>query len=81
MVTVLLIYMLAATEHHPQSVPKFYAVYRTEIACKSAAKKYMALSGQENVLINAKCVDANNPVLVPLLHNVPELHAIKEEEV
>ena len=81
MVTVLLIYMLAANEHQPPKVPKFFAVYQTEFACKSAADKYMALSGHANVLINAKCEDARNPVLVPMLHNVTELQAIVEDEV
>ena len=81
MVTVLLIYMLAANEHQPPKVPKFFAVYQTELACKSAADKYMALSGHANVLINVRCEDARNPVLVPMLHNVIELAAIEEDEV
>jgi len=81
MVTVLLIYMLAANEHRIPNVPKFYAVYQTEIACKSAAQKYMALSGHANVLINARCIDARNPALVPMLHDVTELQAIEEDEV
>ena len=81
MVTVLLIYMLAANEHQPPKVPKFFAVYRNEITCKSAAQRYMALSGHAGVLINARCEDAKNPVLVPMLHDVTELQAIVEDEV
>jgi hypothetical protein len=80
MVTVLLIYMLAANEHHVPDVPKFYAVYRNEAACKSAAQKYIALSGQEHILINARCVDARHPDLLPMLHDVTELQAIEESE-
>ena len=80
MVTVLLIYMLAANEHRIPDKPRFFSVYRTEIGCKSAAKKYMALSGQANVLINAKCEDARNPSLVKMLRNVIELEAVDESE-
>jgi len=81
MVTVLLIYMLVADEHHASNVPKFYAVYRNDISCQSAAEKYMALSGQVNILINTRCVDARNPALVPLLHNVIELESVDENKI
>lgn len=81
MVTVLLVYMLAANEHLPPRVPKFFAVYRDESSCKMAAKKYISLNGQANILINAKCVDAKNPALVPMLHDVTELEAVYEDEV
>lgn len=79
MITVLLLFTLAAHEHKPPEYPKFFSVYRTEQACQEAAKRYMSLNGKVDFLINAKCEDARNPSLVPYLQNVPEIEALQTE--
>ena len=79
MLTVLLLYMLTATDHEIPSRPKFFAVYRTEAACLESVKVYMSLNNKSDVLVNAICEDAENPNLVPFLNDVPELEAIEED--
>lgn len=81
MVTVLLVYMMTATQHVPPKYPAFFTVYRTQGECTRSAEKYMKVNGHENILINAKCVDARDPALVPYLHDVPELEALPEVEI
>lgn len=80
-VTVLLVYMMTATQHVPPQYPAFFTVYPTKKTCEDNAERYMKVSGHENILINAKCVDAREPALVPYLHDVPELAALPEIEV
>lgn len=79
--TVLLVYILMANEHHVPDHPKFFTMYRTEEACERNAKKYMELNGKGDVLVNAICADSSNPVLVPYLHDVPEVGETKEDEI
>ena len=75
--TVLLIFVMTASDHQPPDYPKYFSVYRTQAACMDAAEQYMALNGKANILIKARCVDARNPNLVPYLRNVQELDAIE----
>lgn len=79
--TVLLVYILMATEHMVPDHPKFFTMYRTEAACTRNAKKYMEQNGKANYLVNAICADADNPSLVLYLHDVKEVEAMKEDEI
>lgn len=79
--TVLLVYILMATEHMVPDHPKFFTMYRTEEACTRNAKRYMETNGKTNFLVNAICADARSPELVPYLHDVPEVEEIKEVEI
>ena len=79
--TVLLVYILMANEHRVPDHPKFFTMYRTEAACTKNAKKYMETNGKVNFLVNAICADVNNPELVPYLHDVKEVEALKEDEI
>lgn len=79
--TVLLVYFLMATDHMVPDHPKFFTMYRTEAACTRNAKKYMELNGKGDVLVNAICANSSNPNLVPYLHDVDEVEAIKEDEI
>lgn len=81
MKTVLLVYFLMSTEHMVPDHPKFFTMYRTEDICMRNAKKYMEQNGKTNYLVNAICADAENPNLVPYLHDVKEVEALKEDEV
>ena len=76
---VLLVYVLNANQHMPQNFPQFFVMYRTEIACEKSAKRYMEQNGKSKVLVNAICVDAGNPALVPYLHDVPEVENTETE--
>lgn len=78
--TVLLVFVMTATDHRPPDYPKFFTVYRTPAACQKGAERYMALNGKANILVNAKCADARDPRLVQYLRNVPELDAIDGNE-
>ena len=74
--TILLIFVMTAADHRPPDYPKFFAMYRTEIACQESAKQYMSLNGKAPLLIKAQCADARNPNLVPYLRNVHEIEPI-----
>lgn len=73
MVTVLLVYVMTATQHIPPNYPTFFTVYRTAEGCAINAERYVAMNKDANILINAKCVDAREPSLIKYLHDVPEL--------
>ena len=74
--TVLLLFVMTVADHKPPDYPKFFAVYRTELACEESAKQYMSLNGKAPILIKAQCTDARNPNLVPYLRNVPEIEPL-----
>mgnify|MGYP001602323091 FL=1 len=76
--TVLLVYILTSTQHMV-GYPKFFTMYRTEAECTRSAKKYMEQNGKSTFLVNAVCADANNPSLVPYLHDVPEVSSTEED--
>lgn len=73
MYTVLLIFVMTPADHKPPDYPKYWSMYRTEMACEESAKQYMSLNGKAPILIKAQCVDARNPNLVQYLHSIPEI--------
>lgn len=75
--TVLLIFVMTVVDHKPPEHPRFYAMYRTELACMASAKQYMSLNGKVPLLINARCVDARDPNLIEYLHHVPEIEPLE----
>lgn len=81
MVTVLLLYVMTATQHVPPTHPAFFTVYRTAENCAINAERYVAMNKNANILINAKCVDAREPSLVKYLHDVPELEDEHSDDI